>query len=267
MKAIFTFKKIDGHYKPRDERFVQMAKLSVLSVSRFYKTKLYTDTYGKYFFESRGIKFDEVEILESIDKYKGTLEVMPKIYTLLEQTEPYVHINLETIIFEKIYSPHTITCSYWDLDLNNNPKLDQFESMMYHYQAPWRKYADDLFEELEPKFCRVPNTSFLMVKNPKAITEIYKTILSKFEPHTLDVCDTPQLFENFLPYQFILKNKIDFGFVNDYGSEDIVNKPEGSYKLYNLSDYWAKDYNVVIDELKKISLKFGMKSIYKKTLM
>ena len=100
MKAIFTFKKIDGHYKPRDERFVQMAKLSVLSASRFYKTKLYTDTYGKYFFESRGIKFDEVEILESIDKYKGGLEVIPKIYTLLEQTEPYIHINLETIIFE-----------------------------------------------------------------------------------------------------------------------------------------------------------------------
>jgi len=269
MKAIYSYKRFKHHYKPLDETFFKVAACSVKSVSKFYKTTLYTDSYGAYLFESKGITFDKVIVDDEIEKYDGELYCMPKIFSMIKQTEPYVHVDFDTIIFEEIWSPHTITYAYWDIDFSNNPKTDQFQSMIYHYYDPYVKYVKDIFEEeLEPKWLRVPNHSFFMVKNPQLVTDLYNYILDKMPQHTLDVCDSPMLIEQFLFFQYLLKHKVDFGFVNEYGTESLKDKINGSYKLFHLFYYWvAEKQDEVNETLDVLMKKLDIENNFKKSLV
>jgi hypothetical protein len=269
MKAIYSFKKFKNSYKPLDDRFCKVAACGVKSVSQFYKTKLYTDSYGAHLFKSKGIVFDEVVISDDIEDYEGDLFCMPKLISMMEQTEPYIHFDFDTILFEKIYSPHTITYAYWDLDLSNNPKTDQLDSMIYHYHSPYKKYIRDIFDDsFEPKWLRVPNHSFFMVKNPTYVAEKFKEIIQKLPEHTLEVCDAPGLIEQFLFFQYLLVDGVDYGFVNKYATEDIINKTDGSYKLFHLFYYWVEEKKQDVNQILDILLKrFEIdESIFKKQL-
>lgn len=269
MIAIYSYKRFKHHYKPLDETFFKVAACSVKSVSKHYKTKLYTDNYGAYLFESKGITFDEVIVDDEIEKYDGQLYCMPKIISMMKQEEDYVHVDFDTIIFEKIYSPHTITYAYWDLDFSNNPKTDQFSSMLYHYYDPYKKYVENVFEEeLEPKWLRVPNHSFFMVKNPTLVKKVYEEILDKIPDSILKICDSPMLIEQFLFFQYILKNNVDFGFVNKYSTESIKEKLEGSYKLIHLFYYWVEEKRDEVNEtLDYLLKKLDIKNTFKKSLV
>ena len=59
MVAIYSFKKFDGHYKPINDDFLRLAKLSVKSAKKYYKTRFYSDQESFDFFTENGIIFDE----------------------------------------------------------------------------------------------------------------------------------------------------------------------------------------------------------------
>ena len=55
MIAIFAFKITPGHYKPLNDDFIRLAKLSVKSAKKYYKTKFYCDNDSLIFFNKHGI--------------------------------------------------------------------------------------------------------------------------------------------------------------------------------------------------------------------
>ena len=269
MKAIYSFKKLVKGHKPLDETFFKVAASSVNSVSKFYDTVLYTDKYGSEIFKSKNIHFDKIIIDDDIEKYDGELECMPRILTMVKQNEPYIHMDFTVLIFEKIWSPHTLTYSYWDLNLSNNSKTDQLESMLYHYYNPYITTLKDVFEnELEPKWNQVPNQAFFMVKNTKVVKQIYEIILEKLPTKKVNNPIYVNLIEQFLFFQYVKKYRVDFGFVNEYGTDSITNKIEGSYKLYNIPYWWLEDkkseVNKILDDLLK---RFNIENNFKKTLV
>jgi hypothetical protein len=238
MTAIFAFKIIDNHYKPINDDFIRLAKLSVKSAKKFYKTKIYCDVNSHNFFTENGILFDEVVIInEFIDDYPGQYSI-PKIYAMIKETEPYILMDLDVVLFEKLESTRTITYGYPEVNLNNkHVNMYNVAWAQDAYVKPFinnvQKYYSDqeLFTmnwSIYPCFCVV------IVKNPMIMSTIFKTIFELIDKEDINVI-TPTLLEQFLSHQYILKYGIDFGFISEYPTDDVYN-PNGFDKLKFISN-------------------------------
>lgn len=226
MIAVFAFKIIDNHYKPINEDFIRLAKLSVKSAKKFYKTKIYCDVNSHIFFTQNDILFDEVVIInEFIDDYPAHYSI-PKIYAMIKETEPYVLMDLDVVLFEKLESQRTITYGYSEIDLTrkhvNTPMITWAQNS---YITPFvnniQKYYNDqeLFAmnwSVYPCFCVV------IVKNPMIMSTIFKTIFKLIDKEDINKI-TPTLLEQFLSHQYILKYNVDFGFINEDATDDSYN--------------------------------------------
>jgi hypothetical protein len=252
MKVIYSFKVFKNHYKPIDDTFFKVAAFSVASASKFYKTKLYCDESSKNLFTQKGIIFDEYEILHEIKNYNGWLYCMPKIHAMIHEDEPYIHLDFDSLIFEKIYSSHTITYGYPEINLTNNSSLEQMDYLNKYYINPYNKYIVDRIEKLvSTQWNLIPNHSFIMVKSPELVREIYTKILKDIPLNVFEMI-TPMLIEQFLLYMFLLKNKVDIGFLSNLPTYDIIDKLMGSYKFYHFDFYANKNRSDEIDSILKI---------------
>ena len=72
MRAVFCYKPVKNykgkniHYKPLNDSFFKLARLSVQTISRYYKTYFYTDFDTAKLFRENGLLFDEVIILNKL---------------------------------------------------------------------------------------------------------------------------------------------------------------------------------------------------------
>lgn len=248
MKVIYSFKKFNHHYKPLDDTFYKVAATSVASASKFYKTKMYCDSQSAALFQEKNINFDEVVILSSIDNYNGKLYSIPKILAMIEESEPYIHLDLDALIFEKIYSPHTITYAYKEVELKNNSKTDQIDYLNKYYVNPYNNFLKNILSEMNPSWSTIPNHSFVMVKTPQLVKTIYETLLSKIPEDVLENI-SPMLIEQFLLYQTLKDNKVDIGWVSEFPTESITSTLMGSFKLFHFQFYYEKGRKSEIDSI------------------
>jgi len=251
MKVIYSFKKFNHHYKPLDDTFYKVAAASIASASKFYKTKLYCDSQSAALFQEKEIKFDEVVILDSINDYNGKLYCIPKILAMIEESEPYIHLDLDAMIFEKIYSPHTITYGYKEIELKNNSRTDQIDYLNKFYINPYNEFLKDRFEDLNPSWSTIPNHAFVMVKSPELVKTIYSQLLDKIPFDSLERI-SPMLIEQFLLYQVLKNNKTDIGWVSEFPTEIITDKLMGSFKLFHFQFYYEKNRKSEIDSIIKL---------------
>jgi len=216
MTAIFAFKIIHNHYKPINDDFIRLAKLSVKSAKKFYKTKIYCDLNSHIFFQQNNILFDEVIIInEFIDDYPTQFSI-PKIYAMIKETEPYILMDLDVVLFEKLESIHTITYGYPEVNLNReHVDMHMVNWAQDAYIKPFvnniKKYYNDqeltiMNWSIYPCFCVV------IVKNPIIMSTIFKTIFKLIDNKDIHEI-TPTLLEQFLSHQYIIKYGIDFGFI------------------------------------------------------
>lgn len=223
MTAIFAFKIIDNHYKPINDDFIRLAKLSVKSAKKFYKTKMYCDVNSHILFTQNNILFDEVVIIdEFIDDYPAQYSI-PKIYAMIKETEPYILMDLDVVLFEKLESQRTITYGYPEINLNkkhlNIPTVAWAHDA---YITPFVNNIQKYYTEQElsmmnwsiyPCFCVV------IVKNPMIMSIIFKTIFELIDKKDINSI-TPTLLEQFLSHQYILKYNVDFGFINEDATDN-----------------------------------------------
>ena len=132
MEAVYTFKKLK-HYKPFDDTFFRLAKLSLHSAKQYYSTVLYTDNDSLEFLTNGGLKFDRVVLLDSIEKYKGINYAMPKILTMISRKEPYIHLDFDSILIEKPHSTAQVSFPFPEPDLTNITTHNPYEFVYIAY--------------------------------------------------------------------------------------------------------------------------------------
>jgi len=215
MIALYSFIKLARYYKPINNDFIRLAKLSVESVSRFYKTKIYCDTESLELFTKNQIYFDEVVIIdEFIDDYKNHSSI-GKIYAMMTETEPYISFDLDIILFEKISTTHTIAYSHPEVIINETSRINELNWVNEKYHTPFNLHLKEFYTDTShfnwtvyPCFCIV------YVNNPLLISSIYKDIFNRLPIDTIEKIP-PLLLEQFLCHQYIIKYKTDFGFLSD----------------------------------------------------
>jgi hypothetical protein len=213
MNAIYAFKEFPNHYKPLCDNFYELAKLSIISAKKYYKTVLYCDNETNQKFNDNGLFFDEVIILDKIENYDGRLYCTPKIFAMLEQDEPYVMLDFDSVIIEPITSNHSISYGYFEVDLINNCDDDIIEWYYHSYITPFRENLKQYFTKKEMllfDWNRVPNFSLMLINNPHIIKHIFNSIINRIPLEVMERC-TPTLVEQFLCFQFLTILSIDNG--------------------------------------------------------
>lgn len=259
MEAIYSFKQIFNHYKPVNEKFYRLAKLSIALAKRYYKTKLYCDTQTFINFKKNGLVFDEIVILEELEKYDGKLYCIPKINAMLNQTEPYVMLDFDSLIMEKLESTHTITYGYYEVDLINKKSNDSDISWIISgYLEPFSK-VKDLFEREDLNrfdWRQFPNTSLLMVKNPLLVKSIFNKIFNKIEKSVVEQTTTT-LIEQFLLHQYVQMSGVDYGVFVDApvsSNENLIEKMHT--KKYLHLDINEDGFDKSLDMLEELYKKY-----------
>lgn len=259
MIAIFAFTIIPDHYKPLNEDFIRLARLSVKSAKKFYKTKIYCDAKSLMFFSEHGIFFDQVVKIDSfVDDYPDHYSIS-KIYAMMNETEPYILLDFDTVLFEKIESTHTITYGQPETDLSRKHINADAISFVYDfYVKPFDNHIKKYYNQYElgqfnwtlyPCFCLV------MVKNPIIMQDIFKIIFNLISKEDIARI-TPSLLEQFLSHQYVIKHGVDFGFVThdqyfnpgDFNSLELISK---KYAHLHINDKMIKDELNYLEEIIK----------------
>lgn len=250
MVAIYAFKKFEGHYKPLNDEFIRLAKLSVRSAKKYYKTKLYCDKESLDFFHKNGILFDEFVLMDDfVDKYPNQFSIS-KIYAMMREKEPYVMLDFDVVLFEILSPKYTITYGHPEVQINH--KYVGLDTLLYTYDfyiKPFNSYIRKYYTDndiskmdwlIYPSFCVV------IVTNPALISEIYKTIFNLISLDDIEKIP-PTLLEQFLCHQEIVKNKADFGFLS---TDHYIN---GDNISFNKLDMISKKYAHLNINNKKIN--------------
>jgi hypothetical protein len=259
MVAIYSFKKFDGHYKPINDDFLRLAKLSVKSAKKYYKTRFYSDQESFDFFTENGIIFDEFVLMGDFVNNFPSQVTISKIYAMMKETEPYIMLDFDVVLFEKLESKNTITYGHPEVEITYD--YVGLDSLMYtydYYLKPFndhiRKYFND-DEILKMDWIRYPSFCVMMVKTPLLIRNIYKNIFNKISIEDIEIIP-PMLLEQFLCHQEIVKNKTDFGFLsnNHYinGDEVIFNEMDMISKKYvhlNINNKKIKDEIIYLESI------------------
>jgi len=220
MNVIYSFKTLkQKHYKPFDSTFFKIAKLSVDIAKKNYHTIFYGDSASIKLFETHGVVFDEVVYSKSIENYKGDLIGMIKIIAMLEQTEPYIISDFDSIIFKKLIQRHTIDFAYPELhNIENSDgwKLNTQNYLYEYYKKPWEKYGNR-FLDYNGVPTKIPqhisNHSLVMVSHPMLVSEIYREILSKLSLNEQNQCHS-MFIEQFLLTYYLYKLNVDYGYIS-----------------------------------------------------
>jgi len=253
MKVIYSYKILNKYWKRHSEDFFTLAKLSSSLSRKFYKTTLYTDKYTADIFAKKGILFDEVILLESLKQVTENNYGLAKILAMQEQRDPYIIIDLDTLLFEPVDTCSSITYGY------NEVSPDTLVGNKYIYEKYIKFHS--LFKDSLPldlykiDWTIFPNNSLVAVNKPELVTHIYNDILRILDKRYLET--SVQIYEQKLLYDYLKDYGVDIKFiykrppvlemqVMDYRLEEIVAK-----KFIHLDFYFRKKGSK--DLIKKIS--------------
>lgn len=208
-RAIYSYKILDDYWKGQSDTFYTLAKLSLKLAKRYYKTVLYCDRITDKKFRENGLIFDEVIILNSLREVNSKNYGLSKIYAMMEETEPYVILDLDTLIFEPINTTHTITYGYKEVEPE---KISNKNYVNEYYLDSYNNFKDKIGFELD--WLTFPNNSLVVVNNPFIVKEIYQKILKIIDGDYSKT--TVQFYEQFLLYNYLKEYKVDVGFLYEF---------------------------------------------------
>ena len=257
MNAIFAYKNLDKFWKVKDELYWKIAKLSVDNAAKFYTTVLYADDKTYSLFQSKGIKFDVYK--NSTDLFKDVTEhcyAMPKILVAIEQKEPYILLDLDTVLFSKISSTKMVCYGHKEIYVDQNkPIEDKLLDVQYleeYYSRPYNKVGKSFGVKVFD-WVSYPSNSLLLVNAPAIVSEIYKKIVNelKREIYTIPPPLTMQFYEQFLFYNILKQLKVDYEFIYDKPTWELFPDNVGVFDILSIK-YLHLDRYDRDSEIKKI---------------
>lgn len=259
MKIVHTFYPIENNSIHDIEKILLYSKKSVNSVLNFYdEIILYTTKEFKKLVIDYGIPYSEIntELFDDLN-IEITNYAIPKLIVYSVQKEPYIHIDLDVLIFKHIESNEDIFFGYMDYDFNNETD-DQLRKFMIDY------YVDDynlvskklpFKSESQSKFGKVPNFCFFGVKEFKTVSSTCRNLINFYYDNILDFNLTkhgPSQIEQFLFTHFLkqisqgINWEISIERVNPFSTDStkIYLKNDDSFTYNDLSDENIKNYLV-----------------------
>lgn len=257
MRALFAYKILNDFWKPKDSYFWDLARISVRAASRFYPTVLYSDAYTRDVFHKNNIEFDFYQTAS--DTFNLVTEHtygLAKVCAILEQTSPYIALDLDTVLLSKPYSSAHIMYGHKEIDMLVNKPISDMQTDLDYL----KKYYETSFDKFKTKYDlgiksydwrTYPSNSLMLVNSPELIKAAYIEILDKLEEEIKVVPPvyTVQFYEQFLLYNLLNKYGIDIDFI--YKDPPGIKEPL-TWKYLHLDKY-DRDEEVkkVIDLLKK----------------
>lgn len=238
MRVIYTYKKTKvGHHKGFTNRGINLMRLSVQSANRFYTTHVYCDKESAKLFRLNEIPFTEIVVVGWLDDYEFPNWGLAKLETMKHQIEPYIHIDFDTVITQKLdITDTTITWGYAEVNFNSTVKNDNritYDLITYvndNYLTIAREYEN--YSDFN--YLYVINASLIIVTNPYPIKDIIIELHERIIKYKNIISSKMNMFiEQFMFYQLI-KNK-------NHITHSILS--ESNYN--DLSLFW-------LDEIKKI---------------
>lgn len=271
MKVIYSFKKLKTeHYKPLNTNFFKLAKLSVELAKKYYKVEFYGDSDSFKLFDERGIEFDKVILLDSILEYDGDITSMSKLLAMVEQSEPYMCLDFDTLLLQKIPETHSITYGYPEITkihlhniLTEESQDDYLKYIDKYYKNSLEKYKNKLPNFVNPSCSEIPNYSLFMVNHPTLIKEILNDIFTRFTKDELEEMGA-MFIEQLLIYLYLLELDIDINFLyknNLMVDADLINTIKYKfihYIRYHEDNKFEEKINM-ISKSYNISLKLNEK--------
>lgn len=257
MIAVYAYTHKDHHYKPLNEDFFRLAKLSVKSSKKYYKTRFYCDEISLKLFNENEVFFDEVVMVSDFVKEYPTVSSISKIYAMMHQQEPYLLLDFDTILLEKISSTHTITYGHPEVQINE--KYNGLDTMLYtfdRYIKPFNDHVRKYFtndELLKIDWLTYPSFCIVMVKTPLIMKNIYDEIFNMLDKEVIKNI-TSELLEQFLSHQKVLKYKVDYGFLSrdhyengDHVNFNVMNMITKKYVHLNINNSKIKDELIYLE--------------------
>jgi hypothetical protein len=265
MRAIYSFKELrTEHYKPIDKNFFKIAKLSVELAKINYTTVFYGDESSYKLFKDKNITFDEVNLLESISNYNGDITSYSKLMAMKEQTEPYVCLDFDTLVFENIKSNSTVLFGYPEIGgiklfniLSEDSQLEYIEYINLYYKRHLDKYKHKFPSYINPYLDKVPNFSLFMVNNPILVKEIINEIFTIFEYNELEEMGA-MFIEQYLIPMYIQSLDIEYKFLYKDNNEKFTNSFLTLKNKFNHYIQYHKDLNFE-KNINKISKMYNIK--------
>ena len=252
MRAVFCYKPVKNykgeniHYKPLNDSFFKLARLSVQTISRYYKTYFYTDFDTAKLFRENGLLFDEVIILNKLQDNNIINYALPKIYTMLSQDLPFIMFDFDTVLNEKLVGDCDVTYAYYEADYTTwfNPKSFNYfnESYIKPFNETLSKYYDDWFVN-GIDWRRYPNFSAVMINDVMLPKICYGDLLSKVPIHIIESMPAT-LIEQFLLHQYVLTHGKSYCTFLENPDVDIIEKKSMYHISINHNDF-EKIYNRV----------------------
>lgn len=217
MNALYCYKPILNvwsgehiHYKPLNDNFWELARLSVKSSKKYYRTVFYTDEITAKQFNEHDIVFDEVIIHDKLKDYNGLNYSLPKIYAMMDQKDPYISLDFDSVLTMKPNLIQPITFGFYDADFTKPFSLNELDWVRSSYMDPYTnnisKYYDIDFNR-DVDWRKYPNFSFLGVKEPDLVRKCYEDFLSRVPLEVINETP-PTTTEQFILYQYLLFNGI-----------------------------------------------------------
>lgn len=155
--------------------------LSVLRARRLYKeVVLYTNEEIKEQMYELEIPFTSIDS-KVLANEKAKCPSIPKLKTYIAQTEPYMHIDLDTILYEKPIYNKTIPIQFAHLDLvaNNICGISHYKGIHEAYILP---FFDDVLPEWygDVNMESIPNMNIVIANNPQMFADCVKGALGLY---------------------------------------------------------------------------------------
>lgn len=218
MTIIYTWVKMDedSHSsKGWGNNFIDMAMISVSAANEYHTTKLYCDKVSKEFFIKHKIPFDEIIVLDELEKFDSPNWGFAKLLTMKQETGKYLHIDLDTILTQAPdWKDDSIIYGFYELKfgLRHTP-YREIEYLFHNYLRNYIRYHKNQYTDERWDWNTIPNNCYMMVTDYDIIRDVIEELEKFVEPILHKNDDTiNQYMEQYLFYKFLTDNNVKIGF-------------------------------------------------------
>lgn len=268
---------------------------SLLAKEHYDSVTLYTNNIQKQFFVDMGFVYEyDTDILNEVDMEPWTI---PKLLSCLSQNEPFIHIDLDTLLLKRInlekynssyvfahpdITDDDVTIPNDIESLFNNWNLSDFYKTYLYYFYKFRLHEIQLENKIPISLCKIkqiPNMSVIAVKDNldnfktalQKTIDLYKILQNEFEKPNNQMSGG---FLEQLCFTLYLKNEIgniDFDFLTTISKirnvkllqKKVFNSQSNTLQFYHIGGANRNNPNLISMVIDKIINDFGIEYITK----